>query len=507
MKKLKRITAVAMLLMMMVSVLAGCSVDELRYWDQSVRLYKLGIETDMVTTGEMKFNFDSKQLIPAGTDEAELKSMMPLINLIEKGAIRYEISQSIARDQQDIKILGKADPAAAFVPYFEMVRVNKVNYIKIAPIRSFVETYLSSEEKVMKAMADIPKDIAYIEISDASLLSELNQDSSVTNTFGINYTQQMLTMSQGEQAKMVEPFIQVIDEVLRKGYEGYSMDIIQQDGNKFVMTMKFNEMGSLLSRLLNYSLDHSDQIQKSLFDGLRKVPASALATMVAAEKLTDADKNKAIDEMQVMAKEMLKDTSGMKAEVNEALKDVDKEIQKVMGNSKLTMEMEILDTNNIRQTMDMQLDIKDPVTEQVIKMGAVGTFFTKYNAALNIQKPEGKGITLEALEAMMPKDYTIYLDDYYMSVNSGLGSDVQDLDILMLKNTAYLYADDLEKFTEGSVVLHEAKGYAVVKQGDSSVEIPLLKKDGDYFFKVKDLSKLGFKVEWLSDFNAIRLTK
>ena len=219
MKKLKRLTAVGMLLLMMVSVLAGCSADELRYWDQSVRLYKLGLETDMVTTGELKFNLDSKQLIPEGTDEAELKSMMPLINLIEKGSIRYEISQSISKDQQDIRILGKADPSATFVPYFEMVRVDKVNYIKLAPIRTFVDTYLSSEEKVMKAMADIPKEIAYIEMSDASLISELNQDSSVTNTFGIDYTQQMLTMGKGEQAKMVEPFIKVIDDVLRKGYE------------------------------------------------------------------------------------------------------------------------------------------------------------------------------------------------------------------------------------------------------------------------------------------------
>ena len=210
------------------------------------------------------------------------------------------------------------------------------------------------------------------------------------------------------------------------------------------MTMKFNELGSLLSRLMNYSLDHSDQIQKSVFDGLRNVPASALSTMVAAEKLTDADKNKAIDEMQVMAKEMLKDTSGMKAEMNTALKDVDKSIQDVMGNSKLIMELEILDNNNIRQTMNMQLDMKDPVSEQVIKMGAVGTFHTQYNAKTEIRKPEGKGITLEALEALMPKDYTIYLGDNYMTINSGLGSDSKDVDVYMLKNSAYLYADTLE---------------------------------------------------------------
>ena len=62
-------------------------------------------------------------------------------------------------------------------------------------------------------------------------------------------------------------------------------------------------------------------------------------------------------------------------------------------------------------------------------------------------------------------------------------------------------------FTDAPVVMHEDKGYMEVKQGDQVIQMPLLESDSDYFFKVKDLTKLGYKVEWQADFNAIRITK
>lgn len=507
MNRFKKIVAVGMLLLLMVGVLAGCNADELRYWDQSVRLYKLSLESDSYSTGELRFNVDTKAMISSVDDKEELEKMMPLINLLERGSLKYEVGQSIKDDKQSIKIYGKAEPTAEYVPYFEVLRLNKINYIKIDPIRNFIQTYLADEEEAIKLIKAIPTDVAYIEISDESLVTELNSGSSLANPLGIDYTQKMMTMSDSEQVKSSEPFLQVVDNLLRKGYDGYSMDIIRQEGNTFKMTMKFNNLGEIISRLLNYTLDHSDQIQSAFFDGLRQVPATALATIVATEELTEADKNKAIDDMQVMAKEMLKDTSSIKEEMNASMEDMDKEINEMFGDSKMTVDMEILDTNNIRQSFDLMLDFKDPTSAETFKMNFMGTFFTKYNATLDIQKPESKTMTLKAIEALMPKAYTLYPADAYMTVDSGFGNNVEDLDIVIFDKSSYLYVEDLEQFTDAPSTVDEENSTLNVQTDKGMVKLPLYDDGYDYLFKIKDLEKLGFTVEWQSEDHSIRITK
>lgn len=505
MKMAKKFISVGVILIILIGMLAGCNRDELNYWDQSVRLMYQSLETDTVTTGDMKLALDLGDLAALALEEEESESVKKLMSLVQEGTLKYEIAQSPMNELLSIKAYLRINNVSEYQPVFEMITIKKDNYIKVAPLRAFAQTYLPEEDFTKDLVKYVPSDVVYLKVSEKEMSKYTNNSLSELNALGLGDSEALTKVSTAKQIEITKSFIQLFDEVIRKGYDGYSMDLVKQDANTFKVTIKFKEMGQLVKGLLNYSLDHSDKIQSVFFTALKNVPNTTWAVLAASETFTDSDKNKEIDDMQAKAAELLKNSAELKSELNEQMAGVDQLLSEALGESSFVSELEILDSKHIRQSYKLDINVNHALIGEPIKLGASGQAHVSYDEKLNINVPDGKIMTLEALSALMPKSFTIYPYEMTMDYKKGSQTGFEELNLVTANDVNYLAYDDLKYFTDATTQLDEKNNKIVVNLTKGVVELPVAEDDGIYYFKVSDLKKLGYSVIWNNELQQIEV--
>lgn len=497
MKKSKKIVSLLVLVTLMMTLLAGCNATELSYWDQSYKQYMTAMTTNVYATAEMSVKTPSVDMLTAFMPAKEQATMKPFLNYIKDGKFKMEVAQNVKNDQQMMKVYGKSTSDQSFKLIYEMVRINKKTYMKIEPLQSFITTLLPNtdvtNEDVMKALSKTD----YLVITDEELKTSFAGSENV-NALGSN-----MKMSSNEQLQVMEPFIKMFDEIIKKGYDGYSMNITKQEGNKYTMTLEFKSIGKLAVDFLNYSIDNSNKIQDVAFQSAKAIPASSYATLAGLKTMTDLEKTVAIDSAQAQVKEMLKDPESIKTLFATQIEQAQAELVKMVGDSKMTYTSDFVDANHVNQEFAMNLALKLPEQAMNLTMNLDGKSATEYNAAYVIQEPVGKVMTLTQLMAVLPKVYKVDPYEGLAYYSEGLTSKEAKLDIVQSKGANYIAMASTNLFTDGPAKIDLKKKTAVIKKGKQTITVPVEIINKKPYMKVSELKKLGYSITWNEDLELI----
>ncbi len=403
MKKSKKIVSLLVLLVLMMSLLTGCNSAEFNYWEQSYNQYLNAINTNVYSTAEMSVSTPNIDYIVGTLSEEEKTSAMPILNYLKDGMFKMEVAQNVQNDQQLVRIYGKASTDSSFKLIYEMVRIDKTNYMKIEPIRDFMSTLMPNEDLTKDEVENVISNSKYLMITDEELNSTYNGSQSVSNPLGLSFLGSNMATSTNEQIKTAESIMKIVNDVVRKGYDGYSMGLIKQEGNRFIYTLELKNIGKVASEFLSYSIDNSDKIQEIAFNSARSIPASAFAALAGVQILTEQEKLESIDSMQKEVKEALKDAPSKKADILAEFESMQNELVDMVGKSKVTSTTQFADDNHVNQEFAMNLELNILDNGQFFTLNMNGKSSTEYNSPFVITAPTGKMITLTQVATALPK--------------------------------------------------------------------------------------------------------
>lgn len=496
MKKSRKIVSLLVLLVLMMSLLTGCNSAEFNYWEKSYKQYENAMNSNVYGTAEMTMNTPSMDLIVDSLSIEEKTAAMPILSYLKDGKFKMEVVQNVKNDEQMVKIYGKASTDLEFKLIYEMVRIDHKNYIKIEPVRAFITTILPNEDLSNDDVLKIIGNTKYLVISDEELNTSFNGAKSTANPLGLNFTGANMTRSSKEQLKTAEVVMKILNDVIRKSYDGYSMGLIKQSGDRFTSTLELKNMGKVASGFLSYSIDNSDKIQEVAFSSAKAIPASAYATIAGIAILTEIEKNDKIDAMQKEVKEALKEAPANKELILSQLESIEEDLAEMVGDSKIISTTNFIDDNHVEQEFAMNLEFKMPGEEQGFAFNMNGKSSTEYNSPFVIPVPTGTTISLTEVATALPKVYKVEPHLGVVRYADGLTSKEVDLDVIQSKGYNYIAVNSTTLFTNHVAKVDLKKKTAVISRDNKTVTVPIEIFNKKPYMKIAELKKIGFSVTW-----------
>lgn len=496
MKKSKKVISLVILLALMVTLLTGCNSAEFNYWEESYKQYEMAMNTNAYATAEIKISSPSIDEMTTTMNEEDRKSAEPFFNYIRDGKFKMEVAQNVKEDQQMIQIYGMSSKDADYKLIYEMTRIDGKNYLKVEPLKDFMKTLLPNDEFTNEEVVKIIGNSKYLVISDDELYSSYNGSPSSANPMGLNFSGSSMGMSSSEQLKRTDVIMKILNDVVRKGYDGYSMGLIKQEGNKFIYTLELKNIGKIASEFLSYSIDHNEKIQEVAFNSAKSIPASAFATLLGVQTLTESDKLEKIESMQASVKESLKDIQSQKEMILSSINESQDEIADMLGDSKMVSTVVFKDENHNLQEFKMNLNIKMPMEDSHFVLNMEGTSSTEYNSPFVITAPTGKGISLTEVMNALPKVYRVSPYNSTVFYTEGMNSKELKLDMVQVKGHNYIALDNAKIFADNVSKIDLKKKTAVLTKGNKTATVSISIINKKPYMSVNELKKIGYEVTW-----------
>lgn len=506
MKTSKKVVSLLVLLTLMMTLLTGCNSAEFNYWEESYKQYETAMNTNAYATGEISIKSPSVDLMTKSLSEEDKKAAEPFLNYIRDGKFKMEVAQNVKADQQMIRIYGMSSKDTSYKLIYEMTRIDQKNYLKIDPLRDFISSLLPNGEFTNEQVMKVVANSKYLVISDDELYSSFNGSPSSTNPMGLSFTGSNMAMSSSEQLKRTDVIVKIFNDVVRKGYDGYSMGLIKQEGNKFSYTLELKNVGKILSEFLSYSIDHNEKLQEIVFTSAKSIPAPAFATLLGVQTLTESDKLAQIESMEKSVKEGLKDIQSQKEIILSAINESQDEIAAMLGDSKVTAAVQFKDENHTNQEFTMNLNMKMPTDESSFILNMSGNSSTEYNSTFVIKAPAGKGISLTEVMSALPKVYRMSPQEDMVYYSEGMTSKEAKMDIVQVKGHHYIALDNAKLFTDSISKVDLKKKTAVLSKDNKTATVTIAVINKKPYMSVKELNKLGFVVDW-DEYNKMVIIK
>lgn len=494
--KSKKVVSLLVLLTLMITLLTGCNSAEFNYWEESYKQYETAMNTNAFATAEIKISSPSIDQITNSMSAEDKESAEPFLNYIRDGKFKMEVAQNVKADQQMVRIYGMSSTDSDYKMIYEMVRIDQKNYLKIEPLRDFITKLLPNEEFTNEEVMKIVGNSKYLVISDDELYASFNGSQSSANPMGLNFTGSNMGMSSSEQLKRTSVIMQIANDVVRKGFEGYSPGLIKQEGNKFIYTLEIKNIGHIASEFISYSIDHNEKLQEVMFNSAKSIPATAFATLLGVQTLTENDKLAKLEEMQATVKESLKDIKSQKEMILTSINEAQPEIAEMFGDSKMVSSVQFKDENHNVQDFTMNLNLKMPTDQSNFILNMSGTSSAEYNSPYVVTAPTGKMISLTALMSELPKVYRISPSEKMVYYSEGMTPKEADLDMVQIKGHNYIALEDAKIFTDGASNVDLKKKTAVLTKGDKKAIVAISIINKKPYMRIRELEKLGFEVTW-----------
>ncbi|GEM_PF-602089 len=493
---IKRKISLFLAVFMLISMLAGCNVNEIGYMNLSAEMNKL--------------------------TQIEIKNSTQI-------EIPKEITGKDVNSKLDIDIQGEAnidDFNKAYLNLnikFELDGKGNTSPIKFMMIdnKFYVSKNILSE--MLKFRDDLNLELDETEVLIAEKLVEELKDVEyivLPNQYGISGMEELKNSNISVTYKDNKAIIESAKKYLTNAFKGFESKFIKKTGNGYIMELNAKDVWSFVSRLVKYISENKELI----FDETIKYLETVYANMEIKEGAEAVDTKSAIEEFKALKEDFYKGIDEIYKSI-ETMETEDKEeldkIINMFGQSYLKNEI-YKEGNTYGQKIDAKIIVEGILSGSIKSKTTISPKAVKNALAPNKaitteeidelnKKLENKYNPVKIIEISWYRDYPedgADIDIYRANGNA----DYTNQPYVMKDGRIYLPFEDIfEVLVEKNQWYWSAennRAYFLLSDGQEFY-MEGLTINGEAMIRVKDFEQLGFTVEYIQgeDFSLARIIK
>lgn len=464
----RKILAVALLLIMTVTLTIGCTQAEKEF----IGIYE---EITQLSTYENSGNFTIRITgIPYSSDNlAEAITY----GLLQKGLkVNYSGKVNFEQNMFDYTFFIADEATGVNTEILRLLCKNDMLYIKIDKLLKLV----NSNEETNNLFANTE----YISISKDEYLQMLSADSNelaltpLNQNGFVNYTFNQI----------VQKFFCGLPEV----YENFSTGAVTKDGNKYTLEINGKGLAELFLNNMEYSVTNVSVIGNyisSFLDNLTNEELECLGLDPQSKQLCQGYISMGIAEIERDKATMLKEIKELRTELNED-QDVNKVLDGIYCKYSVEKKGDQLYDNSTKLTMNIE--------DNGMKIGIDIDVLDKIKgiAPFTIEVPTAHIMTYTNYLTKASKTMKIEVDHNYYTFKHGFNNDFSFIDVKIIEDRTYLPMRQIaEAFGEQVTWDSTAAKAYVIKNGNNIDMTGTIIGDLTYI-KIRDFEKIGYKVNW-----------
>lgn len=369
MRKYSKIISSVIVIFMVSLFATGCSSGHLA--KDELGFIKLMNEMNKIETYQSngEISLDIKEMPEDIIDDEALL----VLDALKNYSIKYEIKQDITTMNYELSLFLNNKNNNQKILFMSMVSNGEIHYIKIDDMK-----------KVISKFADVPRqeiDAAFAyAFGDAQYISFTNEQ---LIDFYLENLELSAVMSETELESFREGMEELLDpeklldkqEKIQKSYYPYlikaaniyknfdsGLDLISHDNNKYTLSISALDLLKLVESFLNYTIDHVTEVGEFYktfipfyFESANELYGGNMEIITQAQnELANLDVY--IDQV---VTEVNANKDQYKAMVTTTMAELRSELEKYAKDTKLTVELEKVNSSTYESSVTLNLDITD----------------------------------------------------------------------------------------------------------------------------------------------------
>lgn len=479
MRQKNKFIALALVIMLAMGMLAGCSPVEKDYYNL---LMEASNQKVYVDSGSIELTLDNF----AFADATETANIQLAKKLLEQYRLDYtnkvDYNQNVM--QSDYVIADKSTGLKN--PFLSMVYKNNVLYIKVDDMVNFLKKLGDAE--LNKKLDQIFGDAEYVTITDQELKAIMPPNTMNGGLFA--NSQQVLSV-----------YTRFFDGLINQVYDNYQSNMITRSNNTYTMTLRASDAIAAIKPMAIYTINNSDKLAAFLKSFLNGLSSQELAYL----SLTPEMKAQALAGIDKMAVDINQKRSLYLNQLNNIPASAQDQVSKYLNDSYISASIQ---KNN--QAYDTSVKLHFLLTPSATdKLGFTLSAKDTLQPCEPVQvaAPTGKTISFTSLGKWLPATMNIKLDNGAFTVNKGLRFDSGKMDVQIVNNYTYLPLKTIGEALGENVNWDQASGQAYVEQNGQRIVMTGIIRNNHVYVKSRDFEKLGYTVNWNATSRTVTLNK
>jgi hypothetical protein len=470
----KKFLAVFLLLIMTVTLTAGCSQAEQGFIGLQKELSELNTYE---TSGDFVFSFNGLPA-PSNTDPASTL----LYNMLQKGVT--------------VKFTGKTDMDKNIVDC----------------TFSLVNDLTNTEQAISRILCK--DDTLYIQIDELIKLAQVFGDTETSNklneVFGntkyLSMTQEEYLQSLGgaqehsltklnQNAFMNNKQTKVFQKLmleLPNAYQNYSTGLVTQNGNTYSWEVKGIEAVEVLIDFLKYNINNVTDIEKwavSFIDNLSDEELTLLGLDPQQKPLYKTLLNMATTEIKGNKGKYLQGINDLQTELQG-----NNEIKKFLNGFKISCSLSKNEQEVYTNALDFTMNFNEEDLQLDLQMK--GQSQTQKTAPFSVTVPTTNIMTYTEYLNKVRKTMEIQIDTNTYTFTEAKGSTQNYLEVKNIENQTYLPMRQIANLFGEEVGWDSANSQAYVLRNGEKTDMTGVVIEGRTYIKTRDFTKLDYQVDW-----------
>lgn len=504
--KLKKSFSIVVAVIMLVSLLTGCSSAEWGFYNLSQEVNAL---KKYQVTGEMSLSLDniSPELVRVPSEQFSLvQSIVNKYNLVidckvdsvaSKLNFTYYIKDKNTAEQKEIIKL-QSDG-------------NKV-YIKVDELFNFIKSF--GNEEVNRSIDQIYANVQYFSIDRQEMKEILTE---AYNNEALAEKMCEIYFDFGSLREQNKAWQDLYKGLMENVYDEYEMGIVKEDNNKYTVSLTLQDSVNVFASFAQYSIDHIEEIGTYLKESIANLN-DAQKQLLNVYAL-DADSfNSSIDRM---VQNVTENKELYKYQIDLAtLAMQNPSFNSIWEGTQLEYSFEKTKDNVYVSNVNGKINYNDSITEKNIFKGSFTIKETiKEIDSVPMEVPTGNVLTLREIveiekafkEAyIMDADKAIHLsvdldNGYYISSYNEEKLEEGKLNIKVIDSTSYLPLRDIGNVLGENIQWDVAKKQPYVHYKGTAVYLNARVIGGTSYIPSREFSKLGYQVIWDAKSNIVHI--
>jgi hypothetical protein len=472
MKKMK-ILGLLLVFILSIVLVSGCSQAEMGFVNLMNEVNSMDAYEGSETVN-LKIN-----KLPSDLTKSDPVTVAAVQSMLSTYSLRSDVRMDAGREVFDGTIYLVNNDTGAETQVFSFVAAGGTVYLKVDDLLSFAKLLNNQQLNKQLALLD---GVQYISISSA----EVEEAMSASGQPG--YDVFNIKKQQALYRKMM-------DGLTQEAYADYETGMVQQDGNKYTLTVDKQAVIDNIQPFLEYSINNADTISSFAKCFLQGLDAEELAML----SLTPEMRAMAIDGMTTAVNDIANNRDKYLAQV-EALPAAAEEAMSIIGDKTgITIEIEKLGEEHFVNNTQFAFEITNPENPaDKIDIEIESTAEYKGIDSFEVTVPDSGIMSITELLSKMPQVMIIDTTNEKYTVQQGIKTTSGSIDIRMIKGRIYLPVRTVGNAMNENVGWDPVAKQAYVIKDGKTINLASSIFDGSAFVKIRDFEKLGYTVNWNS---------
>lgn len=491
MKSIKKSAAILLIIAMFI-LLAGCSNEELAFFQMSMDSNNLSLKP-MEQTGEISLKaVDLESLLSnSKLDDKQQAALQAVWGLL---SLKYDVKADLSKNIMEYTFYCKDRTNTNYSELVKLIMVNDTLYIKLDKLCKFLR---ATGNPTVTAFLDRGiQDAEYLTITSDSHLNSLGVTSSDPS---YPKFRSMFTISR--QIKTNQLMMKFMDGLVKQVYTDYKTGFITQDGDKYIISLDVSQIMPFLKEFLFYTLDNFDRFALYTGNFINNMTEEELALFY----LNTETKQEIVEGLEFMKPMILLNKEKYKNSIAEVLDQANLEISKVLAGSTLISSTEKIGNTEYKSDFTLNLKINDEGKHFNISLQGNQNF--KECQSFSVSVPSGKMLTLEELQTRVNRVIRINIDSGSWELREDQSYLQGNSTVKIINGSTYLPLRQIAEALGEKVFWDVEKSKAYIERDGKRVYMTGVIIKGTLYIKTRDFTTIGYKVDWDGKSRIVKLTK